>query len=444
MTVALKTVADLPTIQFPETYTRDKLCFLARMAREHGPIFRHDWPDGGRVVFMVGPDANKFVMQTHREYFSHDLGWTPHIGEIMGKGLLNMDPPEHDRHRKMMNPAFTMAYMSRYLPIMNRVIAERSRDWAARDAVDLYEEARKITFDVAAETLVGFKAGPMVDYLRDMFYALLHAGEGANITSEEEWLAHVLPIRDQLQAALSQLINERRGIPENDRSDILAMMVNARDENGNALSDEQLLAHVNILLVAGHETSTTMASWLLYLLATHPDQLQEVRAEIDRVPGAGGEVTMEAIRAMRTLGYAVQEAGRIAPPVAMVPRGVLSDVEFGDYLLPAGTYVLLAIGAPHWEPAFFAEPERFDLHRFAPPREEDKRTPYALATFGGGPRICIGVNFAQVEVKAMAAHVLRQYDLEPVAPEETVQIYPGLLGQPEHGIRVRVRSRHAM
>lgn len=437
---SVRSIEAMPTIRYPFDIDRRRLPFLAACAREHGPIFKQEWPGGGRVIYMVGPEANKFVMQTHREQFSHDRGWTPNIGEVMGKGLLNMDPPEHDQHRKLMNPAFTVAYMERYLPVMNRVIAERSRHWHAAGELDLFVEARKITFDIAAETLVGFRTGPLVDRLRELFYAMLNA-DGRVFHSEEEFWRSISGVRGELMSRLAALIEERRGIPPDDRSDILAMLVNARDDAGNGLSVEQILAHVNILLVAGHETTTSLSAWLLYLLATHPEELAAVRAELDTVVGPDGPITLEATKSLRQLGYAVQEAGRIVPPVAMVPRGVLKDVSFGGYLLPAGSYVLLAIGAPHWDAAYFPEPERFVPARFAPPREEDKRTPYALATFGGGPRICIGVNFARVEITALAAAILRRYELTPIAPDEVRQIYPGLIGQPEHGIRVRVTPR---
>jgi retinoid hydroxylase len=264
---------------------------------------------------------------------------------------------------------------------------------------------------------------------------------GQDFSSEEEFWRHIAPVRAELMGRLAGLIEERRGIPLDDRSDILAMLVNARDDAGNSLGVEQILAHVNILLVAGHETTTTLSAWLLYWLATHPDELAKVRAELDAVIGPAGPITLDSIKALKQLSYALQETGRITPPVAMVPRGVLNDVTFGGYHLPAGTYVLLVVGAPHWDATYFPDPERFVPERFAPPREEDKRTAYALATFGGGPRICIGVNFARVETTAMAAAILRHYTLTPIDPSEVRQVYPGLLGHPEHGIRVRVSPR---
>jgi retinoid hydroxylase len=438
---AVAPFAAIPTVHLVDNYERELPRWLARMALEHGPIFRVVWNPNysWHPVYLVGPEANKFVLHTGREHFSHDLGWTPIVGDILGHGLLNMDGPEHDRHRKMLNPAFTVAYMTRYLPVMNRVIAERTREWAARDEINLLEETRKITFDVAAETLVGLRAGVDVDQLRELFYTLLYSPDydGAAMTWDTYYHERQLPVRDRLAGLLLRLIAERRRRPTDDT---LGLMVAARDDADQALSDEQLLAHVNILLVAGHETSTTMSAWLLYLLAVHPEYRARVHEELERLLGAGDEpIGLDALKAMRVLSNALSEAGRLYPPVGNAPRGVVSDFVFGGYHVPAGTRVRYSIAAGHWLPTIFREPGTFDPDRFAPPREEDKKHPYALVTFGGGQRICIGVNFAQVEIKALAAHVLRRYTIEPVPGQDVVHLYDPTMAAPWRGIRVQVR-----
>ena len=107
---------------------------MARLAVEHGPIFSfvpQAGPFAGRqVVYLIGPEANRFVLLSGRRHFSHDQGWTPVVGESLGHGLLNMDPPEHTRHRALMNPAFTASFMAGYLPLMQRVISQRTAGWA--------------------------------------------------------------------------------------------------------------------------------------------------------------------------------------------------------------------------------------------------------------------------------------------------------------------------
>lgn len=427
----------IPTIPPIDSYMRELPAWLAGLALEHGPIFRVAFRPEFQPVYLVGPEANKFVLHTHRDHFSHDLGWTPIIGARFGHGILNMDPPEHTRQRKMMNPAFTIAYMARYLPVMNRAIAERTADWAARDVVDLYAETRRITFDVAAETLVGLRPGAGVDRLRELFLALLFTPFDSRYETHAQFLARLRSLADELRALLLDLIARRRREPGDD---VLGLLVTARDDAGAALDDEQLLAHINILLIAGHETSTTMSAWLLYLLAAHPDYLARVQAEFAALLGSPeAPVTLDAVKAMRVLGYALNEAGRLHPPVGNAPRGVVKAFTFGGYTVPVGTQVRYSIAGGHWLPTIFSAPARFDPDRFAPPREEDKCHPYAFVPFGGGPRICIGVNFAQVEIKALAAHVLQRYRLAPVPGHDVAQIYPGLIGAPFQGLPVRVR-----
>ncbi len=444
MSTAVKPFEAIPIVPLSADYERELPRWIAEQATIHGPIFRVAYPWSGMApVYLVGPEANRFVLHTGRQHFSHEQGWTPIIGPMLGKGVLNMDGAEHDRSRKMMNPGFTIAYMSRYLPIMARVIADRTADWATRGEVDLFAEMRRITFDIAAEALIGFRAGAEVDRMRQLFMTLLYHDFDPATMTRDELMARFTGAQRELFGTLLERIAERRARPTDD---ILGMMVAARDEDGQPLSDEAILGHVNILLVAGHETSTTMASWLLYLLATHPDYLARVRAEVAELAGPEPDapLSLDAIKALRVLGNALSEAGRLWSPVASGPRGVVSDFEFGGYHVPAGTQARYSIVGGHWLPSIFANPERFDPDRFAPPREEDKKVPYALIPFGGGQRICIGVNFAQVEIKALAAHVLRAYDLEPITGQDVAQLYAPTIGSPSKGIRVRVRERAAV
>jgi cytochrome P450 len=422
-----KSVAQLPVVPFSyeEVMSGALPSLFARMAVEQGPILKHVVQSGPytgqEFVYMVGPDANRFVLHTHRDHFSHHLGWAPIIGESLGRGLLTMDDPEHARHRQMWNPAFTSARVAAYLPIMQRVIAQRTRTWVERGEVDVYRETREITFDVAAAALAGFHTGPEVDRLRELFYILLHPFNGWQGTWEQvqQKMAHA---RGELTTLLRTLIAARRATPaEEQPHDVLGMIVHARDEQGNALSDEQILAHLNILLAAGHETTTTLSSWALYLMATQPEQRERVRAELAALqPDAYGVTSIEALRAAKVLDAFIREAGRLYSPVINVPRGVVKDFEFAGYTVSAGTPLRLALAAGHRLPHVFANPDVFDPDRFAPPREEDRRYPYALATFGGGSRVCIGMNVAQLEVKALAAHVLRSYALEPIGGQTPV------------------------
>ncbi|HEX2910459.1 MAG TPA: cytochrome P450 [Chloroflexia bacterium] len=416
-----KTYSELPVARFSEetAYSGELPQLLARFSEEHGPIFKRvvqSGPQAGlELLFMLGPEANRFVMLTHRDHFSHEQGWTPLIGETLGKGLLNMDEPEHTVHRRMWNPAFASSYMSAYLPVMQAVIERRTRDWPAQPKINLYDEAREITFDVAAIALAGFEPGPQVDRLRELFYILIHGWQQGNENWSDFWQRYQQAQRD-LSLMLLGMINERRKRPVTDRPrDVLEMIVQARDEHGEGLTDAQVLAHLNILLVAGHETTTTLSAWALFLLSQMDAYRQQITAELASIPtGPDGAPQIEALRSARLLDAFIKETGRLYPPVLNVPRGVIKDFEFGGYHVPAGKQVRLSLAGSHMLSSLFENPGKFDPERFLAPRDEEKKNPYGLVTFGGGPRVCIGMYFAQVEVKALIAHVLSHYRLEPL------------------------------
>ena len=189
-----------------------------------------------------------------------------------------------------------------------------------------------------------------------------------------EALASLLP-----DGLLLPMIAQRRAAPTDDT---LGLLTQARDEHGQPFSEMQLLGRLHILLVAGHETTTTLSAWLLYLLATHPDYLARVHAAMDEaLAKTDGAIPLAAVRAVHVLRHAVAEAGRLRSPVCNAPRVTVRGVEFGGYEIPENTRTLLGLAACHMLPHVFAHPERFDPDRFAPPREEHRRTPYGLVTY---------------------------------------------------------------
>ena len=420
---------DIPYIELPGNYPMNLGPFLVDMYEQYGPVFRTTYL-GKSLVYLVGPEANRFILLSDRHRFSYHEGWGQLYGvvDVYGEGLLTMDGTEHSRHRRIMNPAFAINYMDRYLPLMNYIIRQRITSWEMMGEIDVYQEMRKITFGIVAEALIGLKTGPEVDRFRELFVHLLMQGMRARRSRLKDEVSHLLQLR----------IQERRVYPTDD---VLGLLVQARNEQGKALSDEQIISHINILLVAGHETSTSLGTWLLYLLCQNPQYAQRVLTEQEELLDHDREPTLQAIKQMKVLDNALSEAERMYPPVAIGPRGVLEDFVFHGYHIPAGTYAGYAIAATHLLPGIFTEPARFDPDRFAPPREEHKETPFALVGFGGGPRICVGINFAKVEIKTMIAHILRQYEIELIPNQEIIQFYRAT-GMPLHGLKMHVCKKN--
>lgn len=418
MTQAVRDLEDVPVVALSEGYWIDRGQFLAEVCARHGPIVRarHLKTD---VVFLIGPSANRSLLATQRLSCSHAGGW----GWVFGAGggppnLLTMDPPQHDLHRRILAPAFAAGRMERYLPLIAGVVEHRLLRWAARAQVDVYEEMRIIAFDLAARAFLGVRAGPEVALGRAVY---LH-GAGGRAGS--------------FSALLHRAIAERRARAHDDA---LGLLAQACDERGLPLSDEQLLAHAEILLVAGYETTASLGAWALYLLARERDQAARLLEEQRRV-APDGRLSPAALQAMPLLDRALLEAERLYPPVPTAPRRLVRDAVFEGYALPAGTLVFYSPAGTHRMGDLWSDPSKFDPDRFAPPRAEHRRAPYGLVGFGGGPRTCIGISFARLALSVVLAQAVRRYDLA-VAPEQMIAQRYGVTARPLRGIRLLVPPR---
>lgn len=407
-------MATLPTVTLPKAYWSDRGPFLAGLYATHGPLIQARL---GRteVVFLLGPHANRFVLQSHRHAFSHRQGWSWAFGKDTDpRNLLTMDGTEHAHHRGILHPAFAARRMDDYLSRLVLIIDRRLATWTARRIVDVYEEARVIALDVVAELLLGIRPGAELNLCRAVF---LHG-------------AHARAV--EFAALLRALTAARRAYP---RDDALGLLARATDTEGHLLTHEQILGHAETLLIAGHETTASLAAWSLYLLASHPAYERRLLHELALHPPA--HLTLHD---MPVLSRVLNEAERLYPPIPNAPRGLLRDVQFDHQLLPAGTMVLYSAAATHLLPNIWTDPTSFDPDRFAPPREEHRATPYALVGFGAGPRVCIGRTLARVELGLLLARAVQRYRLSLVPGQTLVQRY-GVTNRPLRGIRLHAQPR---
>lgn len=408
-------IASLPSL--PEEYWTNRGPYLARLHGAHGLIVKARLGQSD-IVFFLGPEANRFILQTERRAFSHNLGWGWAFGRASGpRNLLTMDGDEHRRHREILHPAFAARRIESYGPRIARVIDRRLGTWASRGIVDVYEEARVIALELVADVLLGLRPGQELALCRAVY---LH---GAHHRADD--------LRDLLRCKIA----ERRSEPT---GDALCLAAQARDEDGLPWSDDQILAHADTLLIAGHETTASLAAWALYLMAQYPESADRIRSQ-----AAGlrpGDSLTAALHHGSFIARVLSEAERLYPPVSTAPRGLTHDVIFDGNLLPAGTMTVYSAAATHLLPSVWTDPHAFDPDRFAPPREEHKRAPYSLVGFGGGPRACIGRALARMELAMLLTRVLDSYYIE-VAPDQDLAQRYGITSRPAHGIRMRVRRR---
>jgi cytochrome P450 len=231
---------------------------------------------------------------------------------------------------------------------------------------------------------------------------------------------------------LFQIIAARREA-ENDGDDLLGLLISSPD-----MSDDLIRDQILTLLIAGHDTSTALLAWALYLLGSYPDVMQSVRAEVDAV--LGDEVpTLERVAELTCLEQVINETMRLYPPIHIGNRIAATDLHFKGYHIPAGTRVVYSIYLTHRHKDYWANPDQFNPNRFNA-QDNRQRPPYAYLPFGGGPRNCIGAAFAQVEAKVVLSRLIQRFDFS--LTEARVRPHMGATLEPRPGVMMRVRPRN--
>jgi cytochrome P450 len=244
----------------------------------------------------------------------------------------------------------------------------------------------------------------------------------------------------ELDTVVYRIIAERRRAGR-DEPDLLSMFLSARDEEtGAGMTDQQLRDEVLTMLLAGHETTSLALSWTYYLLSRHPEVERGIADEVDRVIG-DARPSFTHLERLTCTRRAIEESLRLYPPAWGFSRQALADDEIGGYHIPKGSLAFVIPFVVHRRPKLWPEPERFDPDRFAP-EHESARQKFAYIPFGGGPRGCIGNQFAMTEAMLIVAAIAQRYRIELV-PDQTIRPEPLITLRPAPGIRATLQKRAA-
>jgi cytochrome P450 len=393
-------------------------------------------------VWLIGPEANRFMLVTDRDKFVWREGMMGDLIPLIGDGLLTTDGEYHDRARRIMMPAF---HRDQVVAATEAMIEESDRameGWRAGGSVDLYDWTRHLAMRIAMRALFGLDpdATGGHDVAREFERGLSFHGEEFILQvlrgpgSPFERIKSARRILDRL---LGDEIARRRA--DDARDDVLTMLLHATDEDGSRLSDEQVRDQALTMLFAGHDTTTSTVAFLFYELARHPEWRDRLAAELDEVTGGAPPTGAQLFGELPLLDQAVDETLRLYPPAWVGPRRAAVDFEFAGHRVPAGIPVNYSSWASHRLPEVFEDPDEFRPERFAAD-ERAKLPKGAYVPFGAGPRICIGMRFGQLEVKAIASRLLARFRLD-LEPGWRLQVRQMPTLSPNGGLPVRVRPR---
>jgi cytochrome P450 len=424
-------------------FTHDPLPILLALYEQYGPIFSvrilHR-----RTVFMLGPEANHFVLVAHPELFHWREGFFGELTPLLGDGLLTIDDGYHDRAREIMMPAFHRRQIEAATSVM---AAEAERAIAAlrpNEVIDIYEWMRNLAMRIAMRALLGLDPddqGHGAAAAHHFERALAFYGTEAQTRllrgPGTPW-ARLMSSRQVLDEIIFEEIARRRSRPDPERLDILSLLLGTSDDSGATLSDQEVHDQVITLMFAGHDTSTSTVSFLQYELARHPQVAERVRHELDEVVGPRPPSPEQLARELPYLEMVMDETLRLYPPAWIGPRRAVREFEFAGHTVPADAYVNYCSWASHRLPEVFPDPEAFVPERFEPERKAALPRG-AYVPFGGGRRICIGKRFGQTEVKLVSAMLLSRYRLE-LLPAHRMHVRQMPTLSPEGGLPVRVRA----
>lgn len=401
---------------------QDFLGFLMEAARSCGPVARFR-AGPVQMVLLSEPDLIADVLVKRAELFHKTRSTKRLLGRFLGNGLISLEDMAHRQHRRLMQPAFHKKRIGSYTETIVAHTQQRMDGWQDGAVLDIEQEMTALTLGIVAATLF---SADVAGRSQQVMAAMSTFADSLNLR-----LRSPLPLPDWLPTAanrrqraavlamdelLEGIIRQRRAAGQ-DRGDLLSMLLESVDEDGSTgLSDREIRDELLTIFFAGHETSASALTWILHLLSQNPQAETRLREELAAVLD-GRPPQGEDIARLPWLGQVVREGLRLYPPAWLFDREPVQDVEVGPYHIPKGRTIFISPYVVHRDPRFYEEPEQFRPERFAGDYEAGLPR-FAYFPFGGGPRICIGQNFALAEISLILAALLQRVQLSPLPGQQ--------------------------
>jgi cytochrome P450 len=411
----------------------DPVAFGDRMRAQYGNVFRNN-AFGRKSVLLFGADANELVLFDRDKNFSSAQGWGSVLDLLFPRGLMLLDFDHHRADRRALSIAFKPGPMRHYADALNRGIIAQVGEWSGKQML-FYPAIKQLTLDLAADSFLGVPLGPEADAVNTAFVDMVQASIGIvrkplPFTAMGRGVAG----RKYLLEYFTRETLKRRA--EGGGQDMFSQFATATHEDGSLMPVDEVVDHMIFLMMAAHDTITSSASSLVWLLAKHPEWQDKLRAEALAVTGgAGRPLAYDDMGKLELTEMAFKEALRLIPPVPSIPRRALREFEFGGYRIPAGTGVGISPSAVHMDPTHWPEPARFDPLRFSP-EQVAKRHKYAWVPFGGGAHMCLGLHFAYMQIKVLMVQILTRYQIE-IEPGYAPEWQPWPIPKPKDGLKLR-------
>jgi len=443
-TANLPTLKGKPILGNLSEFRRDPVGFLMKIKREHGDLVLF-YLGPRQIYFINNPDYIRDVLVTDSRNFIKSRGLQL-AKRFLGEGLLTSEGEFHRRQRRLSQPAFHRQRINTYADAMVEYGRRTRERWRENETLDMSQEMMQLTLGIVGKTL--FDA--------DVEHEAREIGEAINgvmklfdrITTPFPELLNKLPLPSnfrfrrasrRLDETIFRIINERRKSGK-DHGDLLSMLIEAQDTegDGSSMTDQQLRDEAMTIFLAGHETTANALTWTWYLLSEHPEVETRLHEEIDRVL-QGRLPNADDVPALKYTEMVLAESMRLYPPAWAMGRQPLNDYQIDKVTVPAGAIVFMSPFVMHHDERYYPDPFTFDPERWTAELRA-ARPKFAYFPFGGGPRVCIGEQFAWMEGILLIATIAQKWRMR-LSPDQRVELRPMITLRPKYGMRMMLERR---
>ncbi len=443
------TINILKSLSLLPQMARNPIPVFTKYTEENGGTFRMRG-GAGSVIVSSQPEFMRHVLQTNNKNYHKSAAQTEGLGRFLGQGLLTSNGDYWLRQRRLIQPGFHKKKLMGLSDIMLHEMQDFEKNFhaaiAANEPIEFTESMLHLSYKLVSHSLFG--TGVPDEKLERIRYIIDHLQEYAvKIIRQPFRRPYYLmtgidrkhqQLKKEADKIVLEVINNRR-LSKERHDDLLDMLLDIRyEDTGEGMTDEQLKDESMILFVAGHETTANALSWTFYLLDQHPRVVEKILAEVKEVVGDQA-MTFDHLMQLPYTRQVVEESMRLYPPAWATDRLALDDDVVNGYEVAKGSVVLLYIRGAHHSEKYWEEPLAFRPERFEKEAKKNHHK-YAYLPFGGGPRLCIGNNFAMMEMQMALAYFLPRFKFE-VMPNQVIVEQPLITLNPKNGIKMKVKRR---
>ncbi len=411
------------------------LPFMQQCRERYGDSFSVKFMGFERPMVMISDPVAIKALYTERAHGlppGREIVLTPIVGP---RSVLVIEGSDHLAHRKLMLPAFHGERMRSYEPLMREIVAAEIDSWPLGERFPIHSRMQAVTLEVILRVVFGIAEGPRLERLRVVLTEVLEETSSPftqliglasrRFGGQGPWARFESKLRTADELLYAEIAEHRKRDDLEQRDDMLSILMQARFEDGEPMSDEDLRDQLMTLLLAGHETTATALAWTFDLLLRHPRELSRLHDSLE----AGEDDYLRA---------AISESLRLRPVVPLAGRRLNVDLEADGLTLPAGTDVTPAIWLAHTRADVYPEPFAFRPERFL----DEAPDTYAWIPFGGGIRRCLGAAFAEFEMRIVLREVLTRCELRKADSRPEKVGRRNITLSPKGGTPVVLSARH--